>query len=142
MHVPWGWIKQRPHFIAEGLSDKYDVIVLNKYSFKTSEVRNETSLSMKELIRLPFERFRLIRIINSLLYKLQLKSLVREVDYVWLMSPLQIFDIPFCLHSKLIYDCMDDMLEFDVPESIKKSMQEGERKIFSIAYIFYDYRNG
>ena len=25
MHIPWGWIKQRPHFIAEGLNDRYDV---------------------------------------------------------------------------------------------------------------------
>ena len=29
MHIPWGWIKQRPHFFAEKLAK--DVIVDVKY---------------------------------------------------------------------------------------------------------------
>ena len=31
MNVEWNWIKQRPHFIAEGLSKNYHVEVLYRY---------------------------------------------------------------------------------------------------------------
>ena len=34
MHVPWGWIKQRPHFIAENLSKYYKVNVFYKKAYK------------------------------------------------------------------------------------------------------------
>ena len=30
MHIPWGWIKQRPHFLAELLSIDFDVDVFYK----------------------------------------------------------------------------------------------------------------
>ena len=31
MNVEWNWIKQRPHFIAEGLSKNHHVEVLYRY---------------------------------------------------------------------------------------------------------------
>lgn len=53
---------------------------INQYSFKTTEVINETNCPMKTLIRIPFERLMLLRQINSLLYKLQLKNNVNLID--------------------------------------------------------------
>ena len=28
MHIDWNWIKQRPHFLAEGLNEYCDITVL------------------------------------------------------------------------------------------------------------------
>lgn len=36
MHVPWGWIKQRPHFFAEYLNKDFDVDVVYKKPLKVS----------------------------------------------------------------------------------------------------------
>ena len=33
MHIDWNWIKQRPQYIAEGLSKKYRVIVMYKHTY-------------------------------------------------------------------------------------------------------------
>jgi hypothetical protein len=59
MHVDWHWIKQRPHFLAEGLSAHYEVDVRYVPAKKDVE-RNlpsnitHSSLSLKKLIKVPF----------------------------------------------------------------------------------------
>ncbi len=45
MHIDWNWIKQRPQFIAEGLSKKYKVDVVYKYSYRNKNYQqNENEL--------------------------------------------------------------------------------------------------
>ncbi len=45
MHIPWGWIKQRPHFIAEILSNFYSV---NLFCEKGREKNNITKSTKKK----------------------------------------------------------------------------------------------
>ena len=121
MHVPWGWIKQRPHFIAEGLSERADVKVVTTVTFfQKNLLKNETSIELIKLFRLPFERFALIHTINRLLYNLQLRRYLKDVDIIWFTSPIFVSWIPKKYFQKktIVYDCMDDFLEF--PE-IKQS---------------------
>lgn len=115
MHVPWGWIKQRPHFIAEGLSERADVKVVTTRSFsKKNLLKNETTVDLVKLFRIPFERFTLIHAINRFLYRLQLKRYLKEVDIIWVTSPSFVSWIPKAYFQKktVVYDCMDDFLEF------------------------------
>lgn len=115
MHVPWGWIKQRPHFIAEGLSERADVKVVTTRSFsKKNLLKNETTVDLVKLFRIPFERFTLIHAINRFLYRLQLKRYLKEVDIIWVTSPSFVSWIPKVYFQKktIVYDCMDDFLEF------------------------------
>ena len=115
MHVPWGWIKQRPHFIAEGLSERVDVkVVTTRSFFQKNLLKNETNVELVKLFRFPFERFALIHSINRSLYRLQLKKHLKDVDVIWFTSPTFVSWIPKSYYQKktIVYDCMDDFLEF------------------------------
>jgi len=139
MHVPWGWIKQRPHFVAEELSKYYDVTVLTEMIYKDSEnhVCNNTNLNIKSLFRLPFKRYIIIKYINELLFKIQLFFLKKkDYKFIWIMSPSQ-YDFTSNVKDKIvIYDCMDDMLEFANDEH-KNGIMKQEQVIFNNANIFF-----
>lgn len=118
MHVHWGWIKQRPQFIAENLSlsGEYQVSVFCESSYKKEKLTNKklnSALEVHELSRLPFGRFRLIRWINSIFYKKQLKKSFAKADVIWITYPYLYEWIAGMKlnNAKLIYDCMDDALE-------------------------------
>jgi teichuronic acid biosynthesis glycosyltransferase TuaH len=118
MHVHWGWIKQRPQFIAEhlSLSGEYNVKVFCESSYRKEIIpisANSNSLKIQELFRLPYRRFRIIRWLNTQFYRFQLKRSVGSADVVWITYPylydwveVKIFD-----QVRLVYDCMDDALE-------------------------------
>ena len=108
MQVSWYWIKQRPHFIAEGLSDDYNITVVDRKEFKKS-VQNSTNIRLYHRYRLPFERMFVIRVVNNALYRLQYGSLCKKNDIIWITSPVQYKLIGKCKGKKMVYDCMDDM---------------------------------
>lgn len=125
MSVPWGWIKQRPHFLAEGISDYYSVDVFYKKStlVKSKNLLTEipkdiNNLKIKSFRIIPFYAIPLLRklnlnILNTLSLFFQLPSL-KQYDYIWIPSP-KIFRIVAPLipkNKKVIYDCMDDSAEF------------------------------
>lgn len=135
MHVPWSWIKQRPHFIAEGLAEFYDLTVITRREFKKPVSNNNSSIVIKSLIRLPFERLLFISVLNNILYKVQLRTLVRQADIIWLTSPLQIDWVQSLTNKILVYDCMDDMLEFPISKELKVKLQIRESTLFNRASI-------
>ena len=138
MHCSWGWIKQRPHFIAEGLSESCDLTVVTKWEFTKQVVNNGKNVNIKRLFRMPFERFHLVFLINSIIYKIQLHILGRKCDYIWLMSPDQYNLLTKSLkRKKIIYDCMDDMLEFPMTEAKKNMLQEAEYNLCKSSYVIF-----
>lgn len=138
INVPWGWIKQRPHFLAEYLAEYYDVTVLdqkflNNYIKKNRKlVRNEAKETDSFRIRTyKTVSFRSIPLINktkledatnTLLAKIQLKNEIRDYDIILFGSPLLYMRFKQIIPktTKVIYDCMDDHLEFP---SIKKDLK-------------------
>ncbi len=123
MNVPWGWIKQRPHFIAEYLSENYDLSIFYKASFMAKKrdlvTKNATHLKLKSYFLIPFNRipivnkFNFFDFINRALIKLQIRqSFSRNV--VWISSWSVYFQIKYCINNDtiVIFDCMDDELEF------------------------------
>ena len=129
MHVDWHWIKQRPHFIAELLPQKFDVTVCTAMTYRKSQLvknTNETDIELRQLFILPLARFNLISKINSILIKFQLIRLIANVDIVWITHPkmfkLVINSLPES--TKLVYDCMDDALEF--PRVLSDDMHKTE----------------
>jgi len=111
MHVHWNWIKQRPHFLYEELAKKnfVDLYYVRKF--------HEKSLSDNhELLKIPFSSTS-----GSLLWlekKINRRkiNLNKNYDVVWITSPVMMQFIPekFLEDKLIIYDCMDDYLEFDV----------------------------
>jgi glycosyltransferase involved in cell wall biosynthesis len=116
-HVGWGWIKQRPHFIAENLSHRCHVDVYTERSrhFHWSmEIDGDLDLSIHTIFGLPLRRFWLIRAINRALAKYQLGRLIENYDIVWVTHP-SVFDFiqnTLPQSTCLVYDCMDDALAF------------------------------
>lgn len=117
MNVSWGVIKQRQHFVAENLSQTFDVTVYGVKKYRTSHLVNnntEPRLKLRQLFVLPFGRFRVILRVNAMLVKLQLLRAVAKADIVWVSHPIMYEAVKDTLPSdtKLIYDCLDDALEF------------------------------
>lgn len=116
MHVHWGWIKQRPHFIAEYLSNYYDVDVFYEKSYRKKRLLQNKipiTLRVKELFKLPFGRYSCITNLNSIITKFQLRKIIKEYDLIWFTYPNMFKTIEEILpeRAKVIYDCMDNILE-------------------------------
>ena len=144
MHVEWGWIKQRPHFIAEGLSKIYNVKVVTEREYKKSDTKNPTSISLSYIYRLPFVRFKLIRLLNLYLKKLQYISKIKRSSIVWITSPCFMDYIPSSAFKgkKIIYDCMDDYLEFPFQtEEQIQTIKQNERELFNKSDIVFATSN-
>lgn len=130
MHINWGWIKQRPHFVAEYLAEEYDITVCFPKSYRLKYGESDGKLKLKELFILPFSRFRIVSLLNQWIIYMQLSSLVNKSDIIWLTHPSPfrqlINKIPKSAH--VVYDCMDDILEF---YSVKSNPSIRE----SLAYV-------
>lgn len=152
MHIPWGWIKQRPHFLALELAKQHDVDV---YFRKAITVKSDSlmekideNMSIRGVTTIPFEKMPLIKfipkidIINEVLIK---KAIINIADYdvIW-FSSIHFFIYMESLidaSQKVIYDCMDDELEF--PSLIKQprmrnKVKEAEKRLVKRAdYTFF-----
>jgi len=147
MHVPWGWIKQRPHFIAEELSRKFEITVIYRKSYrKKLLVKNPQpdKLNLVELLSVPFKRkIKILDIIDLHLIRYQIKNLLKNYQIIWLTSPelyKYIHNYNVKSNQILVYDCMDDILEFPTVnkyDKIKKNLFKLEKELCQNATIIF-----
>lgn len=142
-NVPWSWIKQRPHFIAEVLSKYYKVDVYSKIAYqKTKKTQNYTLLDVFQMFRLPFERISVVQKISDWIVVLQLKKKIKKYDYIWITDPRIYFFLKKYIRKEqiIIFDCMDDYIEFPGIKKDKNAICRyisAEKKILKDAkYIF------
>lgn len=130
INVPWGWIKQRPHFLAEYLAAYYNVIVLDQnylnnyikknHSLVKNEIKETDSFRINSYKTVSFRSIPLINktnfesIVNKLLARIQLRKRIKDFDLIWIGSPSLYFRFKQIIPktTKVVYDCMDDHLEF------------------------------
>lgn len=129
MHIPWGWIKQRPHFFAEKLAEDAVVDVKYKQPFKvakkhllTSKSETVSNLFIGSFFMFPWHKLPILKYFTwgwsqslSLRFSLKRKT---KYDFIWLTSPA----LYPCIGAvdkgaKIIYDCMDDIAEFPSSKS-------------------------
>ena len=138
MHIPWQWIKQRPHFIAEYLSEYFQIDVLYKIPLKVDKKnlinREEYIPNVKPFFQFPFKRFEYLKrfdFFNKLFFRFSIsQKKISSYDYIWITS---ISLYPMISHlitntTKIIWDCMDDELEF-------KSFKDNKFLFFKISGI-------
>ena len=95
MNVEWNWIKQRPHFIAEGLSKNHHVEVLYRYWYNRKGLtlnRNENSVKLSRIYSIPFvTRFAKLKAVNDWIVSRKIKKVARKFDpdIVYLTHPNQ-----------------------------------------------------
>lgn len=114
MHVSWHWIKQRPQFLAENLSQYFEVKILYKKSILELFTESNSPNNCIGIIQLPLSRFKLIQKLNMLIYRLYINKYLKQVDYLWMSSAFDYSNISDLVDNKvkLVYDCMDDVCEF------------------------------
>jgi teichuronic acid biosynthesis glycosyltransferase TuaH len=141
MHIPWGWSKQRPQFIAEELAKHFDVTVLSAKNYASKKV-NETvpskRLNIHEPFRIPFERYRLIFHINKIIYWFYFKFLFNN-HIVWITDPRAYERIVNAIpkNTNIIYDCMDDVLAFNLSPEVKTKISILEQELVSSAQFIF-----
>ena len=152
MHVPWGWIKQRPHFFAEKLSEYLDIEVYALEGVKNSgkyihNKREEKRFRKHRLIlsgnmHKYFLNNKFIQYIYQKWFRLQVRKF-NTYDYIWVtnISLYKFIEKNISSSQILIYDCMDDDLEFPSIKNsdvMKRYLSELEKKLVSRAnYILF-----
>lgn len=132
-HVPWTWIKQRPHFIAEKLLKYYVVDVYCFFNFKSSVsmVKNNSKIEITRIPRLPFSRFYIVKRINEFFSKLFLIKKIQNYDYIYVPTPNFYFLLKEKIgdNQKIIYDCMDNYSSMQKDKKIQKKIEEQEKEL-------------
>ena len=153
MHVSWFWAKQRPQFIAQHLSkeNKITVIYPQQFGKKGKHLENlnlNPNLKIKYFRRIPgVYKIKLFGMVHDLVVACQLWSDILKTDVVWLNNHFfyrLLFFFNFRTNVKLVYDCMDDVLEF--PDTVnnvsrQKSMLELEKALVSKSKIVFSTSN-
>ena len=135
--VEWGWIKQRPQFLAEELSSYYDITYTTRTNFKR-EKKGDGKVKLWKLFRLPKESNSLIHLINNWLIRMQLSLKSNKYDMVWFTSPSQYEFAKGLFKDKvIIYDCMDDMVEFHNDAKRRERIIEEEKGLMKRADIVF-----
>lgn len=135
IHVPWQWIKQRPHFIAEGLSENNNVTVCEAIPLSRKFHRGKSDIvHIKSYLQLPKDRIPIIHKINTWLLRSSLRKELKEADVIWITNPMQ-YSFLEKTKSKVVYDCMDDLPEFEPTIERRKKLENIEKRLFQEADI-------
>lgn len=132
--VDWYWTKQRPQHFAEILSKNYMVTYIcvkdllmdrslrgheyNDSNLSKSSFYINQNLKVIRISLLPkYKKYQTMVKVNQWIYRLVLAHLDKKVnfDFIYITHPNQYSKIPAKLRNKvMIYDCMDNYLEFGV----------------------------
>lgn len=138
MHVDWGWIKQRPHFIAEKLNKTFDISVFYSYARNRKALTiNPSDVKKYPIIPLPMKRINILNQLNLVIQKTYFTAVckIMKPDYIWITHP-SLYDYltdDIVKNHKIIYDCMDDVLEFNYPERVKVELKIAEENLLKNA---------
>lgn len=143
MHVNWGWIKQRPHFFAEGLSRKYNINLFHPIIYKKKLKSGHVlpGFNSNVFFKLPdrfISKYGIFYILNCFIVNFQIsfRMLWERPDILWLTHPVFSGVLRFKpSNTKIIYDCMDDHQLFWKKEN--KKMISDERNLIAQSDILF-----
>ena len=135
IHVPWKWIKQRPHFIAEELSQNNEVTVAEILPLdKKYRSKGVQTVTLRSYLQLPKDRIPIIHSINKLLQRIQLRKYIHGADLFWFTNPYQYsFFKRKDLKGRIVFDCMDDLPEFEPTMERRQKMEALEGRLYKEA---------
>ena len=135
--VGWNWIKQRPHFISEGITQNIEkleyISVFPLFKSKSKKIEIKENFVIREFWVFPFSlKFRIIRLINRFLFNKKIN--LKEYDVIILTHPLQIEYLREInkKNYKIIYDCMDNIPEF-YDKNVGKKIIYFEKELINVA---------
>ena len=117
IHVDWSApTKGRPQLLAQALAEHFDIKVLHRRDFRPGAIPEHFGIKNSPVLALPLERWKAIRLINRLLFRIQLFVTLAlwRPEIVWITHPR--FTPPRSwrriFSCKWVYDCMDDLKAF------------------------------
>ena len=144
MNVDWNWIKQRPQFMAEELSNFFEIdcVTPRWYNRKGLQNRKEQDkrIHFMRFYGVPFAgRSLTIKKINARLRTLfvHICYLLRRPDFIYITYPDQYSNWMSRSKTRVIYDCMDNLPALAGSDDAKRLVQQQEEKLIANAdYIF------
>lgn len=143
LNIPWNFIKQRPQFMAEKLSEHFNVLVYYNRPYKSTYLveHNKDNEKVRLIARPKIPRKNtVLKKLDNRLQHFYLKKLMRFYEYIWVMHPNE-FEIvkDYLEGKKLIYDCMDDYSQFPhLSEEESQNLKRLEKDLIERAdYVFY-----
>lgn len=151
-HVPWGFIKQRPQFLAEQLAkefhvdyielkgvrsmlkfylrDNYNAVATDKFTLRVRRRKNINVYKIHNSLMLF-----VANLINAIWGK-SFDSL-KQYDYIWITHPqmYSVFKKQISKDAYIIYDCMDDALAFKNDARIVLKINESEEELVKRAKV-------
>jgi teichuronic acid biosynthesis glycosyltransferase TuaH len=139
-HIDWGWIKQRPQFVAEYLSENgVDCQVYYQKSLnpRTISEFQSSGYDAKPFWKIPLKnRNRFLMSVNNGLQRLMCRRLIRKLrpDVIWVTHPEFLGILPKKSNVPVVYDCMDDIVGFYDPQSwIAQHFAHAETELLKLA---------
>lgn len=129
MNVDWNWIKQRPHFIAEGLAQNNDITILyqHRYGRKGYQKRDAEGLRIKPVYVIPRgDRYGALRKLNRRIKDGVIRRQAKGADCLYLTFPDQVGAIPEHFGGKVLYDCMDNHPAFLKDSRARQELERQE----------------
>ncbi|MBR5642767.1 MAG: hypothetical protein IKW77_01100 [Salinivirgaceae bacterium] len=138
--VGWNFLKQRPQFIAEGLEKYFDVYVYHFCSMQYLKNRVPNTDKLVAIYDIPKRnKFRIIKWIDRTIKKIKLSAAVKRIkpQYIWITHPISIKFIPEDYKGKIIYDCMDNHIEFRQNNKERNEVLEAEKLLITKSDIVF-----
>ena len=139
MYIPWNWVRARPQYLAEALTEVgCSVVVMFPSVWRRRVAVSQRGFTGETIPyrHLPFRfRLRFVYAANRLLLKIWFALVVRHVkhDVIWIPFPEIIDYLPKHLDGLVVYDCMDDALAFDELAPVRERLQQLEGKLVARA---------
>lgn len=137
-HVQWSWIFQRPQIIGLLLEEKHlcTIVDMNILPSKRVAKHNRNPKHLRKAVQFRGGgKFRLIKQINDILYKLALRD-INKFDAVWICSPYLFRFLPKTYKGLVIYDCMDNHVAMANPTN-RGIIFENEQRLIERADIIF-----
>lgn len=142
--IDWGWIKQRPQFLAEYLSQYNEITVIYPFRNKRFDLQQENHSVINTIPYYMIPSFFIgLLHANRLQEWFVKKQILHAVDitsydYVWLSMPWQWNFISDVMQKMpIIYDCMDDYLSINPNKKYNRLLAIQEKEIIKHATMIF-----
>jgi teichuronic acid biosynthesis glycosyltransferase TuaH len=115
MQVDWRWIRQRPHILAEGLTQDNTVLVAHRYYLdRARHPANPSPVVRTGLVPTLDRGGSFWRSSDAIINRWRTSHLIAQFkpDLIWLCFPSLYAYLPKDIDTPLVYDCMDDATGF------------------------------
>jgi teichuronic acid biosynthesis glycosyltransferase TuaH len=140
MHVDWRWIKQRPHILAEGLQQSFEVLVAHRaYLDSFRYPQNKSAIRRAKLIPWLDRGGAFWHHSDAFLNRARVGLLIQQFqpDLIWVCFPsLLAYIPPQAKHIPVVYDCMDlDIGFYDNPNDQTYIQKIGDETLNRAALV-------